>query len=136
MVCAKCQRLSKGTTLATPGVKRKSEIYYGSPASGSGAGNASSSSNKNKTSSSSSSSAVLGKAGVSKSKLLGKNAKNPYASYSSSCRKCTAKTEQGKVLCHGCAYKENACAMCGKSEAREGWKKGVPVVMGQKFSSK
>lgn len=35
MVCAKCQKLSKGTTLATPEVKRKSEIYYGSPASSS-----------------------------------------------------------------------------------------------------
>ncbi len=30
MVCAKCQRLLKATELATPGVKRKSEIYYGS----------------------------------------------------------------------------------------------------------
>lgn len=32
MVCAKCQKLNK-TTLATPGVKKKSEMYYGSPAS-------------------------------------------------------------------------------------------------------
>lgn len=30
MVCSKCQKLQK-TTLATPGVKRKNEIYYGSP---------------------------------------------------------------------------------------------------------
>jgi hypothetical protein len=34
MVCAKCQKLNK-TTLATPGVKKKSEMYYGSPASSS-----------------------------------------------------------------------------------------------------
>jgi hypothetical protein len=32
MVCAKCQKLTKSTTLATPEVKKKSEIYYGSPA--------------------------------------------------------------------------------------------------------
>lgn len=33
MVCAKCQKLQKKTELATPGVKRKNEMYYGSPAS-------------------------------------------------------------------------------------------------------
>lgn len=32
MVCAKCQKLSKETTLATPRVKKKSEMYLGSPA--------------------------------------------------------------------------------------------------------
>lgn len=32
MVCAKCQKLSKATALATPDVKKKSEMYYGSPA--------------------------------------------------------------------------------------------------------
>jgi hypothetical protein len=32
MVCAKCQKTIKQTELATPGVKRKSEMYYGSPA--------------------------------------------------------------------------------------------------------
>ena len=31
MVCAKCQKLQK-TVLATPGVKRKNEMYYGAPA--------------------------------------------------------------------------------------------------------
>jgi len=35
MVCSKCQKLTKGTTLATPEVKKKSEMYYGSPASSS-----------------------------------------------------------------------------------------------------
>lgn len=34
MVCGKCQKLNK-TTLATPGVKKKSEMYYGSPAASS-----------------------------------------------------------------------------------------------------
>jgi hypothetical protein len=34
MVCTKCQKRSQ-TTLATPAVKRKSEMYYGSPASSS-----------------------------------------------------------------------------------------------------
>jgi hypothetical protein len=32
MVCAKCQKTIKQTELATPGVKRKNEMYYGSPA--------------------------------------------------------------------------------------------------------
>jgi hypothetical protein len=32
MVCAKCQKTVKQTELATPGVKRKNEMYYGSPA--------------------------------------------------------------------------------------------------------
>lgn len=50
MVCSKCQKLNK-TTLATPGVKKKSEIYYGSAAS--------SSSGEKK-------SATLGQTGVSK----------------------------------------------------------------------
>ncbi|MCJ1452120.1 hypothetical protein MMC28_002462 [Mycoblastus sanguinarius] len=31
MVCAKCQKLQKKTELATPAVKRKNEMYYGSP---------------------------------------------------------------------------------------------------------
>lgn len=35
MVCGKCQKLNK-TTLATPGVKKKSEMYYGSSTSSSG----------------------------------------------------------------------------------------------------
>jgi hypothetical protein len=32
MVCTKCQKTIKQTELATPGVKRKNEMYYGSPA--------------------------------------------------------------------------------------------------------
>lgn len=55
MVCSKCAKLSKGTTLATPGVKKKSEMYYGSPA-------ASSSS----TASGPKKSATLGNTGVTK----------------------------------------------------------------------
>jgi cysteine-rich PDZ-binding protein len=34
MVCTKCQKL-QSTKLATPEVKKKSEIYFGSPASSS-----------------------------------------------------------------------------------------------------
>lgn len=33
MVCSKCQKKLKSTELATPGVKRKNDMYYGSPAS-------------------------------------------------------------------------------------------------------
>lgn len=32
MVCSKCLKLTKSTKLATPEVKKKSEMYYGSPA--------------------------------------------------------------------------------------------------------
>lgn len=31
MVCTKCQKKLKSTELATPGVKRKNDMYYGSP---------------------------------------------------------------------------------------------------------
>ena len=56
MVCAKCQKLLSKTELATPGVKRKQDIYYGSPtASASGSGT-----DKSKTS------ATLGNTGVGK----------------------------------------------------------------------
>jgi cysteine-rich PDZ-binding protein len=32
MVCTKCQKTIKQTELATPAVKRKNDMYYGSPA--------------------------------------------------------------------------------------------------------
>lgn len=38
MVCSKCQKLTKPTSLATPGVKKKNEMYYGSPAGSSKSG--------------------------------------------------------------------------------------------------
>jgi hypothetical protein len=56
MVCAKCQKLNK-TTLATPGVKKKTEMYYGSPASAS-----SSASGAKK-------SATLGQSGITKVRI-------------------------------------------------------------------
>ena len=58
MVCAKCQKLTKPTSLATPGVKMKSEMYYGSPA---GTKTSSSSSGVGK-----STSATLGQSGIGK----------------------------------------------------------------------
>lgn len=58
MVCAKCQKKLKATELATPGVKRKSEMYYGSPSSTlGGGGDAKAKSGKGPT---------LGNTGVSK----------------------------------------------------------------------
>ncbi|KAI4146925.1 MAG: hypothetical protein LQ341_001940 [Variospora aurantia] len=36
MVCAKCQKQLKSTALATPAVKKKTEMYYGSPTGSSG----------------------------------------------------------------------------------------------------
>jgi hypothetical protein len=56
MVCAKCQKVLAKTELATPGVKRKNDIYFGSPT----AAASSSGSGKSKTS------ATLGNAGISK----------------------------------------------------------------------
>ena len=53
MVCNKCQKALKQTELATPSVKRKSDLYYESPASKSG---------KDKTKTS----ATLGKTGIGK----------------------------------------------------------------------
>ncbi|KAG7005530.1 hypothetical protein G7Y79_00019g047100 [Physcia stellaris] len=92
MVCAKCQKLQR-TMLATPGVKRKNDMYYGSPTAGGG--------EKSKSSS------TQGPTGIGKSKLLSKSAKNPYAAYASSCSTCKTKTEEGRKYCQRCAYKAN-----------------------------
>ncbi|KAL8728649.1 MAG: hypothetical protein Q9181_005278 [Wetmoreana brouardii] len=121
MVCAKCQKQLKTTALATPAVKKKTEIYYGSPAGSTGKVGKSS--------------ATSGSTGVSKNKLLSKNAKNPYAQYASSCTTCKTKTESGRTYCQRCAYKANACAVCGKSLA-DAKSSGGPIVQGQKFSAK
>ena len=97
-------------------------------------------------------------AGIGKSKLLSKAAKNPYAAYSSSCEKYRRKIDQGHRLCHSCAHKAGdgmylkscldsemqlttitpkACAVCGKtSNALVETKDGGLVVTGQRFSSK
>ena len=57
MVCAKCQKIQKKTELATPGVKRKNDMYYGSPTSSTPSG---SGRDKSKTS------ATLGNTGIGK----------------------------------------------------------------------
>ncbi|KAI9803258.1 MAG: hypothetical protein M1825_002049 [Sarcosagium campestre] len=126
MVCAKCQRLQKATSLATPAVKRKSDMYYGSPASTS----TSKSADKSKSASTSTNS------GIGKNKLLSKGAKNPYAAYSSSCGKCKKKTPQGHTYCTQCAYKENVCASCGKGQVKKSVDGAGAVVQGQRFSAK
>ncbi|KAL4883470.1 hypothetical protein BJY04DRAFT_216290 [Aspergillus karnatakaensis] len=136
MVCAKCQRKLKQTELATPGVKRKSEMYYGSPSTSSGAGAGSGSGSGGVgTASASKSKPTLGGTGISKNKLLSAKAKNPYAAYSSSCEMCKTKTEQGRKFCQRCAYQKNACPMCGKSLTGKSGK-DQPVVQGQKFNLK
>lgn len=112
MVCAKCQKLAKPTALATPGIKKKSELYYGSPAG-------------SKTTASKTS-ATIGNTGIGKvrlfsifstlvhtnglqSKLLSAGAKNPYAAYSMTCtgKECAVKIESGRKYCNKCAYKAN-----------------------------
>lgn len=158
MVCSRCQKLQKKTELATPSVKRKSDIYYGSSTTG----------DKTKLS------ATAGPTGIGKvlkllsslaraavdlvtqSKLLSKSAKNPYAAYSSSCTTCRTKIDQGYKFCHKCAYKagngmynrrfmqtevavlivEIACAMCGKTQNIEASTIGGSTVQGQRFSAK
>lgn len=115
MVCSKCQKTLKKTELATPGVKRKNEIYLGSPTA-----------EKSKAA----------RYGISKNKLLSKAAKNPYSAYSSSCETCKTKTERGRTFCQRCAYKKNACAMCGKGVTSVDGTKNEPVVQGQRFSAK
>ncbi|KAF2148286.1 hypothetical protein K461DRAFT_316135 [Myriangium duriaei CBS 260.36] len=114
MVCAKCQRLEKRTQLATPEVKKKND-----PSS------AAASSKKGPSS-----------AGISKSKLLSKSAKNPYAAYSSSCDGCKTKVESGRKYCQRCSYSKQLCAMCGKSLSGQGSTSKTPVVQGQKFTAK
>ncbi|KAJ5388647.1 hypothetical protein N7509_011188 [Penicillium cosmopolitanum] len=119
MVCSKCQKKLKSTELATPGVKNKNDMYYGSPSTTLGSGS------KGKS--------TLGATGVGKNKLLSAKAKNPYAAYASSCESCKKKTEQGKKFCQKCAYKRNACPMCGKNLTGKTAKE-QPVVQGQKFN--
>ncbi|CCF43275.1 microtubule-associated protein CRIPT [Colletotrichum higginsianum] len=122
MVCTKCQKLGKGsTTLATPAIKKKSEIYHGSSASAS-------------SSSPSASKPTLGSTGIGKSKLLSKAAKNPYAQYSSACSKCKTKVSQGHSLCQSCAYRADSCASCGKPNKKA--KGAAPSIAGQKFTLK
>jgi len=127
MVCAKCQKLVKQTTLATPSVKKKNESYLGSMTKSTGGGQVSAST-------------TLSNSGVSKSKLLSKGAKNPYAAYSSSCDTCKTKVEQGRKYCQRCAYGKNACPMCGKSMGAGAMgtagNSKAPLVTGQKFSAK
>ncbi|EFX04412.1 cript family protein [Grosmannia clavigera kw1407] len=86
MVCSRCAKLVTGTTLATPGVKKRSELYHGSLGSSSSAGAKKAS--------------TLGQTGIGKSKLTSKSAKNPYAQYASSCDKCKTKVSQGHKYCH------------------------------------
>ncbi|KAJ5690673.1 hypothetical protein N7462_005065 [Penicillium macrosclerotiorum] len=121
MVCGKCQKKLKTTELATPGVKRKNDMYYGSPSTTVGGP--------------SKSKPTLGATGIGKSKLLGAKAKNPYAAYSSSCESCKTKTEQGRKYCQRCAYQKNACALCGKNLAGR-TTTDKPIVQGQKFNMK
>lgn len=127
MVCAKCTKALKPTALATPTVKRKSEIYHGS---------ASSSASKSTSTSTTKTSSTLNHAGIGKSKLLSAGAKNPYAIYSSVCtgKECSVKIESGRKYCNKCAYKADACAVCGKANKKV--VAGKPVIAGQKFTLK
>ncbi|GFN13456.1 hypothetical protein AtubIFM56815_006060 [Aspergillus tubingensis] len=134
MVCAKCQKKLKQTELATPGVKRKTEMYYGSPATTLG-GSSSNSGAGAAVAGGKAKSSTLGSNGIGKSKLLSSKAKNPYAAYASSCEVCKTKTEQGRKYCQRCAYQKNACPMCGKGLTGSS-SKNQPAITGQKFNLK
>lgn len=56
MVCTKCQKKLKSTELATPGVKRKNDMYYGSPSTTLGGSSAGAAKGKS----------TLGNAGIGK----------------------------------------------------------------------
>lgn len=95
MVCTTCAAKKPPTNLATPAVRRKSELYHGSSASSSGK----------------KPSATLGNAGITKSKLL-TAAKNPYAAAAAApktavCKDCKGRVEAGNKYCQRCAYKAN-----------------------------
>ncbi len=156
MVCAKCQKLAKSTTLATPGVKKKSEMYYGSPA-GSGK-----SGDKSKTSS------TLGNNGIGKASChlihtcnlqLTIQRVNYYPSLHETHMHRTrapapaAKqrwTKEGRIargvltrLTVGPSAFSSvklyltsclACAMCGKANSKS--TAAAPVIAGQKFTLK
>ncbi|SZF06101.1 unnamed protein product [Blumeria hordei] len=123
MVCSKCQKFTNSTILATPGIKKKSEIYFGSSGGSNGDYKARPSS-------------IQGHNGIGKarrhSKLLSKAAKNPYSS--SSCKTCKTRIEQGRTFCQKCAYKANACLVCGKSNSKS--TASAPIIEGQKFNLK
>lgn len=117
MVCSRCQKLSKPTSLATPEVKKKNDMYFGSPAGSSTRGASKTSATLGQTG--------IGKVGIrnlsllpmvitnikSQSKLLSKSAKNPYAAYSSSCSTCKTKLEAGRKYCQRCAYQANGMSL-------------------------
>ncbi|KAI5304094.1 hypothetical protein KEM56_006852 [Ascosphaera pollenicola] len=108
MVCSRCQKKLQKTSLATPDVKRKSDLYL----SGSGFGNVGGAAAKEKEKAKKASGPTG--SGVSKNKLLSASAKKPYAAYASS-----------------------FCPICGKSLAADAkGKKNAPIVQGQKFNAK
>ncbi|EAS28219.3 cript family protein [Coccidioides immitis RS] len=128
MVCSRCQKKLQKTELATPAVKRKNDMFYGSTLSTLGGGGGGGDSKRP--------SGTSGYAGVTKNKLLSSKAKNPYAAYSSSCDACKTKIESGRKYCQRCAYSKNACAMCGKSLSTTKSTQKQPVIQGQKFTAK
>lgn len=107
MVCAKCQKTLKKTELATPSIKRKNEIYHGSSASSDKSRTSATTTGVGKVLSTLDDEApkIADQICPQQSKLLSKNAKNPYAAYSSSCESCKTKVDRGYKLCHKCAYK-------------------------------
>ncbi|MCJ1465509.1 hypothetical protein MMC07_004127 [Pseudocyphellaria aurata] len=166
MVCAKCQKLQKKTELATPGVKRRNEMYYGSPAS-----STTGASDTSKTS------ATLGATGIGKvSKPLRSHDETKTESSiftlraSSSAkvqrtptvlilvtaplarrkqikgessvivvrtrRMVSEKSDELEQHVVAGADEVSACAMCGKSQSKEASTGKAPIVQGQRFSAK
>ncbi len=157
MVCAKCQKISKTTTLATPGVKKKNDMYYGSPAGSLNSGD------KAKTS------ATLGQNGIGKASFISVARLCSSTNYiqRASCYRKQQEIHTLHTLAHvlpvkpklikveltatnahsqqmvrhseakipnRCAAHNLACAMCGTSHSNAA--AAAPVITGQKFTLK
>ncbi|QSL64763.1 hypothetical protein MERGE_002065 [Pneumocystis wakefieldiae] len=92
MVCSECEK--KGISLATPSVKKKSEIYMGSEMA---------------------KIAATSERKIGENKLLSNSAKKRYDPYGVGCKTCKQRTHHlGAKYCPGCAYKQGRCSICGK----------------------
>jgi len=93
MPCSKCE--NKLASLATPSVKKASDLYGGVGAPRS-----------------TGSSAPERKIG--ENKMLSKPAKKRFTPYATTCGDCGLRTHQGGKYCQKCAYKRGVCGICGK----------------------
>ncbi|KAI5284630.1 hypothetical protein KEM55_000974, partial [Ascosphaera atra] len=99
MVCTKCAKKLQKTSLATPDVKRKSDVYLSGSTSNVGGASARAKEREREKARQQGNAAAGSGQGISKSKLLSGKAKNPYAAYASSCKSCKTRCEVGRKYC-------------------------------------